>query len=231
MQAVLLCDKEVLTPAELNLEGSRGARTVLAFSSAREGAAVDDSLPAGSGEAYPAPDAQGQAAPRDQADVIPGESIGALMDGLRTRLGAEISAVAVDSEQLPPLGRWLNEELLLVADEAADGGLNRGARIVGIPASTYRRRLRKAKEARGFAQSPHPEEWTVVRDILQRLAAQDTDEQVNLQAMTEHALLNEILLRHPGNTRVGSALMGVTPPTFRSRVAELSSATAVGADR
>jgi transcriptional regulator with GAF, ATPase, and Fis domain len=231
MQAVLLCDKEVLTPTELNLEGSRGARTVLAFSSAREDAAGDDSLPVGSGEASPAPDAPGSVAPRDHADVIPGESIGALIDGLRTRLGAEISAVAVDSEQLQPLGRWLNEELLLVADEAADGGLNRGARIVGIAPSTYRRRLRKAKEAGGFAQSPNPEEWTVVRDILQRLVTRDTDGQTNLQAVTEQALLNEILLRYPGNTRVGSALMGVTPPTFRSRVAELNSAQAIGADR
>ena len=232
MQAVLLCDQEVLTPEELNLQGSGGERTVLPFSTAQgESQSADAPTVEGSDGTDVVTDPARPAPLHDAADAVPGESVASLVEGLRSRLGAEISAVSVDSGEIPPLGRWLGEELLLVADEIADGGLNRGARVVGIPASTYRRRLARAKEGNGFAQSPRPEDWVVVRDILRLLAAQETDSGVNLQAVTEHALLNEILARYPGNTRVGSALMGVTPPTFRSRVAELSAAQAVGADR
>jgi len=36
----------------------------------------------------------------------------------------------------------------------------------------------------------------------------------------------EIVARHPGRTRIGSTLLGVTPPTFRKRAAVLKRAAA-----
>ena len=42
-----------------------------------------------------------------------------------------------------------------------------------------------------------------------------------LLARAERSLLGEIVSRFPGDVRTGSALLGVTPPTFRRRVAAL----------
>ena len=52
----------------------------------------------------------------------------------------------------------------------------------------------------------------------------------DLWALSERALLREIVSRYPGKTTTGSALLGVTAPTFRRRLAQLRSADAAGDD-
>jgi transcriptional regulator with AAA-type ATPase domain len=136
---------------------------------------------------------------------------------LQTLLGH----VAARDAPLPPLGAWIQDELVRRAGSRAGGVQRRAAALLGIAETTYRRQLATAR-----ARLPAPEPswsaaWAEVTraldELLQRLGPGCGDvgaacERVLLQLLGEHGLCG---------AAVGARLLGVSRPTFRRRLAEL----------
>ena len=55
---------------------------------------------------------------------------------------------------LPPLGKWLSEDLVLTADRLSGGVSRRGADLLGLPETTYRRQLGRAPAHRRPGSRP-----------------------------------------------------------------------------
>ena len=209
MQAVILCESNRLGPEELSLP-----RTTYAGPAPTMPPAT--TMP----PAAPRPVAPEELPIRPQPST-PMEQF----EELRRTLGRQIEATGKSPGRLNfPLGRWLGDDLILEAAEAGGGVARRGAAIVGIPETTFRRRLQKASEQNEAGLATRSGTWDEVRQLLSVMVRRDDLGDEPLLARAERCLLGEIVSRFPSDVRTGSALLGVTPPTFRRRVAALKAA-------
>jgi diguanylate cyclase (GGDEF)-like protein len=139
--------------------------------------------------------------------------------GLRSALAEEIAlARASGRPALPPLGKWLAEDLVLAADRLSGGVSRRGADLLGIAETTYRRKLRSATACREAGLVVRSQHWPAVTGVLEaliRARAAGTD----VCQWAEASLLAEIEVAAPGDTRTSAALLGVTEPTLLRRKA------------
>ena len=197
MQAVILCEDDEIGAGEIQLEPA----TFAPAPRPPEGATPESSTPPEIGD-------QGTSDPWDR---------------LREFLRAEIELALSDTTAVVfPLGLWLREDLVLEASAAAGGVARRGAEILSVPETTFRRRLAKAEEQVQAGLSPRSGRWHEVRSVLRELVECDRSRRgVEPIKQATRILLEEILARLPSDTGRGCRLLAVTPPTFRSRVAEL----------
>jgi DNA-binding NtrC family response regulator len=139
---------------------------------------------------------------------------------LRMALAREI-ALAVGSGKAPvPLGKWLGEDLVVTADRLAGGVSRRGAELLGLAESTYRRQLQAAAGRRASGLSVRSPGWPTVTSILEdliRARRSDTD----VCEWAEACLLAEIDAAAPRDPRTAAALLGVTEPTLHRRKAKV----------
>ncbi len=140
---------------------------------------------------------------------------------LRGELRHQLVAAGRRSAILP-LGRWLGDDLLLEIDERVEGVARRGALAAGLPETTYRRRLAKARSHVAAGLAPRTADWHRLRESLQRLVRAPDATGTALLDLGEGVLLAEILRLYPADIDRGAALLGVTAPTFRRRLARLS---------
>ncbi len=198
MQAVILCEGESLEPHEMQLPDT-GPATASGVT----------------------PTAVPPAAPVPSISDAPEQSV---WERLRAVLAMEIElALDMDSEFLFPLGKWLADDLFLEADEAVGGVARRGAVVLGVPETTFRRRLRKARQKERAGLAPRSGRWAETRALLREMA-RSGETGFDLVDRAQRILLKEILERAPNDTATGSSLLGVTAPTFRARLAELREA-------
>jgi hypothetical protein len=121
---------------------------------------------------------------------------------------------------LVPLGKWLAEDLVLAADRMTSGAVRRGAELLGLADTTYRRQLRSATARRTSGTALRSATWNGVAALLEdciRARPRDTD----VCQWAEAGLLAEIESAVPGEPRKAAALLGVTEPTLLRRRAEL----------
>ncbi len=167
----------------------------------------------------PAPDDEqrdGELAERGSAGSPDARS---LLERLRDALGRQIeSALSGDARAALPLGTWLEEDLVLAADAAVESVARRGAQVLGIPETTYRRRLQKTAGRDAAGLLPRPITWNEVRELLAALVRSSELDGENLLERTQGVLLEEIVSRVPEDTRTCAALLGVTPPTLKRRL-------------
>ena len=88
--------------------------------------------------------------------------------------------------------------------------------------TTYRRRLAKALATSGESPRERPAIWSPVESCLERLVTSGEAREEGLMQACERELLEVVTKRFPGSTGLGSALLGVTPPTYRRRLASLT---------
>jgi len=137
----------------------------------------------------------------------------------RTALQRQIALAAESDPPLGlPLGRWLADDLILEAGAAADQVARRGCLFVGLPESTFRRRLRKASQQIQSGLAPRSGSWNEVQRVLADLVRSPAREQGRLLEQVQEILLEEIVSRFPDDVRTGSLLLGVSPPTYRRRL-------------
>jgi transcriptional regulator with GAF, ATPase, and Fis domain len=133
MQAVILCEGEEIGPAEL------GFLDPEATDSSRPGERRSN-LHSGIGPGAPV-----RELPNAQARSPRAPSLQFLWGKLRECLARHIeAAVNGQPRRIVPLGRWVSDDLVLAADGESGGVARRGASILGLPETTYRRRLRRA---------------------------------------------------------------------------------------
>jgi hypothetical protein len=110
---------------------------------------------------------------------------------------------------------------VLTADHLAEGVCRRGADLLGLPETTYRRQLQGATRQRAAGLAVRSPRWPAVASTLEdfiRSRRGDAD----VCQWAETCLLEEIEAATPGDARAAAALLGVTEPTLWRRRAERS---------
>jgi DNA-binding protein Fis len=116
-----------------------------------------------------------------------------------------------------PLGRWLAHEVVLVAHEHAAGVGARAAVRIGLPQTTFARRLRHADTDRQL--TARPASWTAVRGALAAAIAAPDLVPEGFADRVETLLLDVVLRYAPSPLAYAAALMGLSPPTMKQRLA------------
>ena len=212
LRAVILHEEEWILPEDLGLgpDSDRGdgtAETVPA-----ETAPSESGAPASSGPSEGGTPAKGA------------------WSHLREALASHVEAALADgAEKRFPLGRWISEDLVLEAMEGA-GSQREAAETLGIPETTFRRRLSKARTEVESGRAVRSPTWGRVRRALRELIrgvddppTLDGEEELPDPVRSETALpervrfllLHEVEERVDGSPRRGATLMGVTEPTYR----------------
>lgn len=131
---------------------------------------------------------------------------------------------ALDSQRAndAPLGRWLNDAVVLNAYDVSQQVVRSAARLLGMPETTLRRQLGKAKSNASNPFQSTSERWlaslpaltSVVQSILNQARIEDGDKNASIAERCQIVLLNEVASATRGNDRLGAAIMGVTAPTY-----------------
>ena len=197
MQAVILSEKDELGPVELGLA---------------------DASETGASETVDRPGETPSADSGDLSRADPGTEC--VWQRLQVALAAQIDAAVGGEVRLAvPIGRWLKDDLVLAADTVARGVARRGAILLGVPETTFRRRQGKAAAQAKAGLSPRPNTWTAVRTLLEQAVRENETIGEDLLDRTQRLLMGEVASRAGDDVRLGSALMGVTLPTYRRRLA------------
>ncbi len=256
MQAVLLSETDEIGLRELKLDGSgREAAAPAGRTPATGGPVVQAGEraiappEAGQRNIVPAPATAGGdsgVASRAASGVSPGavgvqppHTLDQAWEVLGDALGLQIESI-LETGTPAPLGRWLAEDLILEAQAQSGGVLNQGAKLLGIPESTFRRRFRRAQAEAGFTQRALA--WEAVRPLVAallrsqgafhlspsgeaslspsgravRLSPSGGTSGEDLLERARDLLLEQIAGRiSPSEVATGAALMGVSQPTFR----------------
>ena len=139
MKAVLLCEGEVLEAADLELVGNEDDEM---HHERAANLGLTESTPKPRGSSSVDHVTLSRTAKKKKTQSLDARA-GLLVD-LRAQLGQILrTQIRKPVGELPPLGRWLQEDLLRAADRATGRNKRQGASLVGIPETTYRRRLPK----------------------------------------------------------------------------------------
>jgi hydrogenase-4 transcriptional activator len=139
---------------------------------------------------------------------------------LRQALAGEIAAVLQAGRKvLVPIGKWLLADLILTADRLSGGISRRGAELLGLPETTYRRQLQGATRDAAAGLAVRSPRWPAVASVLEDFIRGRRGE-TDVCQWAEACLLAEIESAVPGDARTAAALLGVTEPTLRRRQGE-----------
>jgi DNA-binding NtrC family response regulator len=138
---------------------------------------------------------------------------------LRQALAREIASALGNGPALVPLGKWLAEDLVLAADRLSGGRSRRGAELLGLPESTFRRKLRAASDRRDSGHASRSPSWPAVAGVLEDFIRSRRDK-IDVCQWAEACLLAEVEAAAPSDGRAAAALLGVTEPTLLRRKAQ-----------
>ena len=215
LQAVVMSENEIIRSADLRLPAAVRVQT----------AETLHHTPSQQHTASPPPRqlATGSADDSDAAEITPVGNESPWVT-LREVLKRQVRATLDNSGGPVPLGRWLAEDLVLVADSAAGNTARRACSALGMAETTFRRRLEKVKREFRAGLSARSEDWAAVPPVLSRLlAGSDAPAGENIFERARQVLLEEVVARVQQDSVLGSALMGVTTPTYRRWTASLGS--------
>jgi diguanylate cyclase (GGDEF)-like protein len=218
MRAVILCEGEELAPSDLQLADDQYRISAAVPSTSSRPTVEPSSVSTPNASSAPAP-----------PSAVTGIDV---WDRLREAFSQELELFLSDrSAMLFPLGRWVREDLILEANDVGGGVARRGAGIIGIPETTFRRRLAKAREEARAGLSPRSGRWPEIRSLLREIVRSKTPQEgSDLVKEANRILLEVVVDRIPNDTQTGSRILGITPPTFRARVGELNSTISAAAD-
>jgi diguanylate cyclase (GGDEF)-like protein len=201
LQAVVLSDGERLTAADLAVPGL-------------------DAAPSAGAVAPPdSPVAPAVTGPHERggAPDVPSTSA-TTWSTFRERLDAQVAAaVAARPRSTWPLGRWLAADLVQAALDASDGVRSRAAERVGLPLTTYTRRLAQATADREF--TPRPASWTPVAEALAAVVAAAAPAGDGLADRVEALLLDVVIHHVPAHLAQAAVLLDLSTPTLKRRLA------------
>lgn len=123
-----------------------------------------------------------------------------------------------------PLGRWLVEDLVILADNKNNQIARRACHNLGMAETTYRRHLEKISMEKQLGQLIRIPAWENLRPCLDELVETARDDSgVPVAEKARQILLEVILKRLSANASLGAKLMGVSLPTYRKAVAKVES--------
>jgi DNA-binding NtrC family response regulator len=213
MRAVVFCPGDRIQASDLEIEaGSAGnAASARPYPPPSSPAAVSPSP--GPGTSAPA------APPEAEPPVV--DPWHDLLGDLERRIDVALSR-GVDHP--PPLARWVADDFVLEAYRAAGETSCRAAEILGIPETTYRRRRGKILAQSVSGEPERPEQWGAVRERVRQIVSGRGGDGRDLLSDLRDAVLRVVSSKPVGSDQVGSAFMGVTPPTYRRWLSALRDA-------
>ena len=127
----------------------------------------------------------------------------------------------------PPVAHWLTLSLVEAAQSISSdiskrepGSVTRrAAKLLGVPESTYRRRLGEINH--GGKDVGRKEVWTERAPVLQKLVEANDLAAQNLLEGWKQSLLSEVLDRLGHKTKVAASMMNTTEQTLRKWRKEL----------
>lgn len=200
MRAVILCTEDALQLTELDIP-----QVVTDHAAAMShSATIDDAGPA-------------------QEQEEPEEAFSAVAPAMRLRhwLSRDITAGIDALPQLPPpIALWLAISLVEAAQAVSSdisrlesGSVTRrAAKLLGVPESTYRRRLSQINRS---GDSVRQALWNERQSILQKLVRANLESPENLLEGWKQALLAEVLDRCGKSAKAAAAMMNTTEQTLR----------------
>jgi diguanylate cyclase (GGDEF)-like protein len=210
MQAVILSERPEIGWRELELESLPPEQTVEIDLSVMKRASAQRDVETRL-FSDPLEPADGNEAPSPQ------EAWEKLRQALRRQV---VQAVADGAREPLPLGTWLVEDLVLSAYEAAGGVSGRARALLGIPETTFRRKLSKAtsQERAGLLTRRPP--WNEAGPSIAALVRSSEEASEDVLDRARSVLLHEVV-SHVHDPSRGAALMGVTVRTYRRWTSEL----------
>lgn len=140
----------------------------------------------------------------------PEQAVAALQGWLANLVTLSLAAPG----ELPPLGQWLEEDLILASLALHEEVLNRAATALGVPESTLRRKVARLRESHGTTAPRRPDDWYPAAPLLNGLIQLALSRRQPLLEMVMQALVREIESR-PVNKKDAALLLGVSMPTYR----------------
>jgi diguanylate cyclase (GGDEF)-like protein len=209
LKAVVMCTREGVEVHDLQLPKPSGEASQAEPASFR--------LPNASS---PAPDFASPSAQRGAqaaAPVKPEDWSEDPWQNLRRELQGQVQRVmALGPARLEPLGRWLGEDLILLADKVCQGVARRASVQLGMAETTFRRQLQKARQDEQAGLLTRSPEWNRIGPILDQLVnSLNGSSEDNLSERIRASLLQEVITCLPHEDKTAAALMGVTLPTYR----------------
>ena len=118
---------------------------------------------------------------------------------------------------IPPIGLWLEEDLILVCIEDNSGVLNRAANCLGMPETTLRRKVGRLKDTYGNSVPARPTGWFDVNSMLVELVSLSKERRIPVLDLASEVLTKEMKSRNILR-QDGARLMGVSVPTYRKLI-------------
>jgi DNA-binding protein Fis len=145
-------------------------------------------------------------------------------DGLKQSLSQEIDRItAEEAAYQPPVGKWLHEDMVLEASRSAGNITTRAAELLGIPETTFRRKLKIANSNIAAGISSRPADWEEIHHNITVILESGNPDQVDLLEQARSCILETLAEKVPGNIQAGAALMGITETTFKKWLPEETS--------
>ena len=135
-----------------------------------------------------------------------------LQPSLESLLRDLVDICLMDNQDLPPLGKWLEENLIEKCLAVNSGILNRAAKDLGMPESTLRRKVARIRSTGNEAVLNIPADlrFPSLEEFIKQAGEQDQ----TVLDFASHALVGE-LERRKLNRKDASSLLGVSLPTYR----------------
>jgi hypothetical protein len=141
-----------------------------------------------------------------------------LRQALADAVAAALAPDGGGGSAVPPLGRWLTEDLILAAERLSGGVSRRAADLLGLPETTYRRQLRNARRGRAGGATARPAAWAAVSSLLDGFIQSGRGES-DVCDRAAACLMSVVEAAAGGNTHTVAAFLGVTEPTVIRRQA------------
>jgi diguanylate cyclase (GGDEF)-like protein len=139
---------------------------------------------------------------------------------LGTELKRQVArAIGSAGSEPVPIGTWLDEDLVLEAFDAAEGVMGRARALLGVPETTFRRKLQKASSQMRAGLLTRRPPWEEVRPRITELVRAADNESGDVLQRARSLLLAEIASQVQDPVR-GAALMGITVRTYRRWLSE-----------
>jgi len=202
MRAVILCSDEELQLHELDIPTPKQLKPK--NESEQDSDAIQDTE-ADSGEEEP----------EEESGVAPAMQ-------LRHWLSRDITTcIEALPNMPPPVALWLTLSLVEAAQAISSdiskrepGSVTRrAAKLLGVPESTYRRRLGEINQ--GNKDVGRKETWESREAVLQKLVHANDEAEQNLLDGWKQSLLSEILDRLGSKTKIAASMMNTTEQTLR----------------
>jgi hydrogenase-4 transcriptional activator len=154
----------------------------------------------------------------ENAEQLVPRSVGNI--SLHQRFSELISRSHKLKPDIPPIGQWIEEDLIIACMNDHGNILNRAAVVLGMPESTLRRKVKQQREILGDDAPVRPGGWIDVRTFIEELDEMAKESRIPVLDIATQTLAREIEKQNIAR-QDAARLMGVSIPTYRKLIGNL----------